>query len=62
MPSGLRDADDMLRRLEQDGIEHLWVAYHDYSGVASAKTAPPESFRSTVRDGVVFAMANLDMD
>ncbi|MEA2598283.1 MAG: glutamine synthetase [Thermomicrobiales bacterium] len=62
MPIGLRDADDMLRRLEQDGIEHLWVAYHDYSGVASAKTAPPESFRSTVRDGVVFAMANLDMD
>jgi len=62
MPSGLRDADELLRRLEQDGIEHFWVAYHDYSGVASAKTLPPESFRSTVRDGVVFAMANLDMD
>jgi glutamine synthetase len=62
MASGLRDADELLRRLEQDGIEHFWVAYHDYSGVASAKTVPPEAFRSTVRDGVVFAMANLDMD
>src|SRR5215211_114238 len=62
MPSGLRDADELLRRLEQDGIEHFWVAYHDYSGVACAKTMPVESFRSTVRDGVVFAMANLDMD
>src|SRR5262249_43951883 len=38
------------------------VAYHDYSGVGSAKTIPPESFRSAVHDGVVFAMANLDMD
>src|SRR5215207_9461588 len=62
MASGLRDADGLLRRLDEDGIEHLWVAYHDYSGVPSAKTIPPESFRSSVRDGVVFAMANLDMD
>ncbi len=62
MDSGLRDADALLRRLEQDGIEHFWVIYHDYSGVACAKTIPPEGFRSAVRDGVVFAMANLDMD
>src|SRR5215207_2613350 len=62
MASGLRDADGLLRRLDEDGIEHLWVAYHDYSGVPSAKTIPPESFRSSVRDGVVFALANLDMD
>jgi glutamine synthetase len=62
MPSGLRDADELLQKLEQDGIEHFWVAYHDYSGVGCAKTVPPESFRSTVRDGLVFAMANLDMD
>ena len=55
-------ADELLARLQNDGIEHLWVAYHDYSGVASAKTVPPESFRSVTRDGVVFAIANLDMD
>lgn len=61
MPSQPTDATSLLQRLEQDGIEHLWVAYHDYSGRASAKTMPKESFRSTVRDGVVFAVANLDM-
>jgi glutamine synthetase len=62
MTSGLRDADELLRRLEEDGIERFWVAYHDYSGVGSAKSIPPEAFRSAVHDGVVFAMANLDMD
>lgn len=57
-----QNADELLRRLEDDGIEHLWVVYHDYSGVPAAKSIPPEAFRSTVRDGAVFAMANLDMD
>ncbi len=57
-----RDADELLRRLEQDGVEHFWIAYHDYSGVAGAKTIPPEGFGSAVRNGVVFAIANLDMD
>lgn len=61
MTSQPTDAASLLRRLEQDGIEHLWVVYHDYSGRGSAKTMPLESFRSTVRDGVVFAVANLDM-
>lgn len=61
MTSQPTDAASLLRRLEQDGIEHLWVIYHDYSGRGSAKTMPLESFRSTVRDGVVFAVANLDM-
>jgi len=55
------DAASLLQRLEVDGIEHFWVVYHDYSGHGSAKTMPPESFRSTVNDGVVFAVANLDM-
>lgn len=62
MASGIRDADGLLRRLDEDGIENLWVIYHDYSGVPSAKSIPPESVRSAVRDGVVFALANLDMD
>lgn len=61
MTSRPKDADALLRRLEEDGIEHLWVIYHDYSGRGSAKTMPLESFRSTVRSGVVFAVANLDM-
>ncbi len=52
----------LLARLERDGIEHLWVTYHDYSGRAAAKSIPRTSFRSAVEDGVVFALANLNMD
>ena len=52
----------ILERLAEDGIEQLWVVYHDYSGRAGAKTIPKEGFRTAVRDGVVFAMANLDFD
>src|SRR5215216_5801258 len=55
------DSASLLARLEADAIEHFWVAYHDYGGRAQAKTLPPESFRSAVNDGVVFALANLDM-
>lgn len=56
------DAASLLSRLEQDGIDFLWVNYHDYSGIASAKSIPRSSFRSAVEDGVVFALANLNMD
>lgn len=62
MPHAPADATELLLRLQEDGIEHLWIAYYDYSGVGSAKTIPPGSFRSGVTDGVVFATANLDMD
>jgi glutamine synthetase len=53
--------DELLERLEGDGIERLWVVYHDYGGFAQAKTLPPQSFRGAIEDGVVFAMANLNM-
>jgi glutamine synthetase len=56
------DADQLIQWLDRDRIEHFWVVYHDYSGVGSAKSLPPEGFSSTVRSGVVFAVANLDMD
>jgi len=61
MGSGLTDGAALLEQLDRDGIEHLWVAYHDYSARACAKLMPKETFRSTIRDGVVFAVANLDM-
>ena len=49
-----------MERLESDGIEHLWVIYHDYSGRSCAKTVPREHFASVAESGVVFARANLD--
>ncbi|HSM68645.1 MAG TPA: glutamine synthetase family protein, partial [Xanthomonadales bacterium] len=54
------DVSELLKRLENDGIEHLWVIYHDYSGRSCAKTVPRERFASTAERGVVFARANLD--
>ena len=55
------DSTALLARLNADEIEHLWVVYHDYGGRAQAKTLPRESFRGAVNDGVVFALANLNM-
>jgi glutamine synthetase len=51
---------DLLKRMENDAIEHLWVIYHDYSGRSCAKTVPKGQFASVVKKGVVFARANLD--
>jgi glutamine synthetase len=62
MRTGPNDGAELVRSLENDGIEHLWVIYHDYSGVGCAKTIPKEGFRGAVENGVVFAVANLDMD
>jgi glutamine synthetase len=53
---------DLIDRLKLDDIDFLWVAYHDYGGRASAKTLPRPSMDSAVRNGVVFAKANLNMD
>lgn len=53
------DKQDLLNRLKEDGIENLWVAYHDFNGRSCAKTVPPSKFESVVEKGVVFARANL---
>ena len=54
-------AGTLLERLDADGIEHLWVVYHDYSGRSCAKTVPRERFEAVAERGVVFAHANLSM-
>jgi glutamine synthetase len=53
---------DLLYHLKEDEVDYLWVAFHDYSGRACAKTAPKPSMSSVVESGVVFAKANLNMD
>ena len=54
------DQNDLLSRLAEDGIENLWVCYHDFNGRACAKTLPKSKFADVVKGGVVFARANLD--
>jgi glutamine synthetase len=61
MVDRLNGTNALLGQLKRDGIERLWVVYHDYGGRAQAKTLPPESFSGAIEDGVVFAMANLNM-
>jgi glutamine synthetase len=53
---------ELLARLERDKVEFLWVAFHDYSGRACAKSNPPQSMPNAIRTGMVFAKANLNMD
>lgn len=53
--------DTLSSRLEADGIENLWVIYHDYGGRSCAKTVPKEKFAAVAERGVVFARANLSM-
>lgn len=50
----------LLKRLEEEAIENLWVIYHDYSGRSCAKTIPKTGFAGAVERGVVFAQANVD--
>jgi glutamine synthetase len=54
------DKQELLQRLNDDKIEYLWLTYHDYNGRACAKTVPKSKFESAVKDGVVFARANLN--
>jgi glutamine synthetase len=56
------NAQEVLSRLENEGVEHLWVIYHDYSGRSCAKTVPKERFAGIFDKGVVFARANLDFN
>ena len=54
------NTQDLLNRLAEDGIQNLWIAFHDYNGRACAKTIPSARFEAALGDGVVFARANLD--
>lgn len=62
MPEAPNTADALLAALDRDGIDHLWITYLDYSGRACAKSIPRASCRGAVKDGVVFALGNLDLD
>ena len=52
----------LLDRLAEDGVEQLWVVFHDYSGRACAKIVPRHGFAAALAGSVAFARANLDMD
>jgi glutamine synthetase len=50
---------NLLDRLRNDGVEHLWVAYSDYNGRTQGKSLPRSRFESSLRKGITFAQANL---
>jgi glutamine synthetase len=53
------DVQQILSRIESDGVEHLWVIWHDYGGRSCAKAVPKERFERILERGVVFARADL---
>lgn len=58
----MTDAQEVVSRLDSEGIEHLWVIWHDYSGRSCTKTVPREKFAGVFENGVVFARADLDFN
>lgn len=53
---------EVLSRLDNDGIENLWVIWHDYSGRSCAKTVSKDRLAGAFDKGVVFAKADLDFN
>ena len=48
-------------RLEAIGARHLWIAYHDYAGLARAKAVGPDRLDDALAEGVGWALANWDL-
>lgn len=56
------DKQEVQNRIKSDGIEHLWVIWHDYSGRSCTKTVAKWCFPGIFEKGVVFAKADLDFN
>jgi glutamine synthetase len=54
-----RTPEELVARLERDGVEHLWVVYTDYNGRTQGKSVPRPRFAGTAAKGITFAQANL---
>ena len=52
----------LLDQLQTDEVTALWVIYHDYCGLAHAKSVPPERFAAAIAAGIGFAKANMDFN
>jgi glutamine synthetase len=55
------DVDDARQRLEAARARYLWIAYHDYAGLARAKAVGPDRIDDALTAGVGWAMANWDL-
>ncbi|HEX5503105.1 MAG TPA: glutamine synthetase family protein [Thermomicrobiales bacterium] len=50
----------LAERVAAEGYRGLWIVFHDYSARACAKWAPREAIPAALRQGGVFARANLN--
>jgi glutamine synthetase len=48
-------------QVEAIGARYLWIAYHDFAGIARAKAVGPDRLDEALADGVGWAMANWDL-
>jgi glutamine synthetase len=51
---------ELVARLEEAGARYLWLAYHNYSGLAQAKALGRDRFAEAAVRGAAFAKANWD--
>lgn len=48
----------LLERLDELGVDFLWIVYHDYWGMGHAKAVNRDRFSDAVDNGVTWAKAN----
>ena len=58
---GWATPQEARQRLAAVGARYLWIAYHDFAGVARAKAVGLDRLDDALTDGVGWAMANWDL-
>ena len=51
---------EVLKKIEQEGIDYIRIEFLDYTGVTRARTIRKEHINSAMEDGVNFSTAIMD--
>jgi glutamine synthetase len=58
----MQGAEDVVRRVQEDGIEQVRVVFLDYNGIARARSLMPGSLPGAFRRGVNFSSPTVDFN
>ncbi|WP_186670909.1 glutamine synthetase family protein [Sporosarcina sp. BP05] len=54
------DIEEVLKKIEQEGIDYIRIEFLDYTGITRARTIRREHIASAMKDGVNFSAAIMD--
>jgi glutamine synthetase len=57
-----QEAEDVIRRVRDDGVEQVRVVFLDYNGIARARSLMPKSLPGAFRRGVNFSSPTVDFN